>query len=191
MSSRGVNHNEELPEQIRRCLGSSKYIQLATCYHDQPHSSLMTFTYVPAGQALPYEADDCIILTTGESSKKYFNISSNPRVSLLVHDWTTNRQEADPDASSLCNLLYKMNQAQFSTTAVSLNGLATVLPSGSEEDIFFRSKHIHTNDQGNTKQYVEGEGLRVIKVKLQSARISDQRLDHVVKWNAKGEETPF
>ncbi|EPX72837.1 pyridoxamine 5'-phosphate oxidase [Schizosaccharomyces octosporus yFS286] len=190
MSSTSIDH-DQLPVQVKRCLGSSKYIQLATCFQDQPHSSLMTFTYVPAGQALPYEADDCIILTTGENSKKTFNISSNPRVSLLVHDWTTNRQEADQDASSLCSLLYKMNQAQCSTTSVSLNGLATILPRGSEEEMFFRNKHIHTNDQGSTKQYVESEGFRVVKVKLQSARISDQRLDHVVKWNAKGEETPF
>ncbi|KAL2313075.1 Pyridoxamine 5''-phosphate oxidase [Schizosaccharomyces pombe] len=186
-----VDSSHEFPSQIKRCLSSSKYIQLATCFHDQPHSSLMTFTYLPAGSAAPYEVEDCIILSTGENSKKYFNISSNPRVSLLVHDWTTNRQETDPDASSLCTLLYKMNQAQFSNTSVTLNGLATVLPKNSKEEEFFREKHLNTNDKGNTKQYVEGEDMRIIKIKLESARICDQRLNNVQKWNARGDETPF
>ena len=36
--------------------------------------SLMNYTFIPAGDATPYEQDDCIIMTTSRDTKKFINI---------------------------------------------------------------------------------------------------------------------
>lgn len=34
----------------------------------------MNYTFIPAGDALPHEQDDCIIMTTSRDTKKFINI---------------------------------------------------------------------------------------------------------------------
>ncbi|EEB07669.1 pyridoxamine 5'-phosphate oxidase [Schizosaccharomyces japonicus yFS275] len=181
-----------LPENIKRCFQSSKYLHLATCYKDQPHVALMNFTYVPSGEGKPFENDDVIILTMDENSKKYSNIMNNPQVSVLVHDWSAHRRPFEQqDVSSLCALLYDLNQQEISHTSVTLNGLAVILPEGSKEEEFFREKHLQSNSESNTKQYVVPRNYRVVKIHLKSARVCDQRVKGVEKWSANGTVTPY
>lgn len=53
----------------------------------------MSYTYLPRGS--PFDgsahAHPTIIMTTNPSSRKALNLLSNPRVSLLVHDWVSHR----------------------------------------------------------------------------------------------------
>lgn len=43
----------------------------------------MNYTYLPSS---PYSASPVIIMTSNPSSRKTANITTNPNVSLLVHD---------------------------------------------------------------------------------------------------------
>jgi hypothetical protein len=49
-------------------------LHLGTSFQDHPHVSLMNYTFIPAGDALPHEQDDCIIMTTSRDTKKFINI---------------------------------------------------------------------------------------------------------------------
>jgi len=40
----------------------------------------MNYTFIPAGEALPHEQDDCIIMTTSRDTKKFINICAVPPV---------------------------------------------------------------------------------------------------------------
>lgn len=58
-------------------------LHLGTCTNNQPHVSLMNYTYLPSS---PYSTEPTIIMTSNPSSKKANNLVENPNVSLLVHD---------------------------------------------------------------------------------------------------------
>src|SRR5579859_3047222 len=43
----------------------------------------MNYTFIPAGEALPHEQDDCIIMTTSRDTKKFINLVAVCLLSLL------------------------------------------------------------------------------------------------------------
>jgi len=53
-------------------------LHLGTSLSDRPHVSLMNYTFIPSGEAYPYEQDDCIIMTTSRNTKKFINLSAVP-----------------------------------------------------------------------------------------------------------------
>jgi hypothetical protein len=136
-------------------------LHLATSQNDTPHVSLMKYTYLPS---TPFSPLPTIIMTTPPSSQKTLNLQSNPKVSLLVHDWISHRPPtlssspntavaAPPTAtsehrSSLANLLLGLNTASLSRISVSLNGSAKFLEAGSEEESWCKSKHRENNTFG-------------------------------------------
>lgn len=147
-----------LPEEVIHCLENARFLHLATSQNDSPHVSLMKYTYLPA---TPFSNSPTIIMTTPPSSRKTLNLESNPRVSLLVHDWVSHRPptlSSSPNAnqdsisppseqhrSSLANLLLGLNTASLSRISVSLNGTAQFLQSGSEEEAWCKAKHKENN----------------------------------------------
>jgi nitroimidazol reductase NimA-like FMN-containing flavoprotein (pyridoxamine 5'-phosphate oxidase superfamily) len=66
-----------LPQSINSLLEGEKICFLATSQEDQPHLSMMNFTYLPA--------EELIILSTRRNTRKFFNMQKNSAVALLVY----------------------------------------------------------------------------------------------------------
>lgn len=164
-------------------------------------------------------------MTTPPSTTKTTNLTQNPKVSLLVHDWISHRpptlsstasQDGEgrrtgspgPPAarSSLATLLLGMNTASLSRISVTINGLATFVEPGSEQESWLKARHLDNNtfgddqstfstsppaaeEDGGKKSYIEGEEVRVVKVAISDGRISDWQ-GTVQDWVLEGAEVP-
>ena len=138
---------------------STHQLHLATCSDLFPHISLMNYTYLPA---TPFVPCPIIIMTTNPASKKTLNLLSNPRVSLLVHDWVSHRpptsapdpaREGSPPPqatrSSLASLLLNINTSALSSISATINGEARIVDCGSEEERWCKQKHLENNTFGH------------------------------------------
>lgn len=67
----------KLPQPIAALLEEEKICFLATSWNDQPHLSMMNFTYLPE--------EELIILSTRMNTKKFRNMQQNPAVALLFY----------------------------------------------------------------------------------------------------------
>jgi hypothetical protein len=172
------------------------YTYLPTSPYPLPSISSATITASLSGPV--------IILTVQPSSKKALNLLSNPRVSLLVHDWvshrasfssTTNPLSSHPNSdqppvqqSSLAALLTNLNTASLSSISATLFGYAHLIPSGSEQEEFYRK--IHTKNcagAGESMCYIEDQDARIVVVRVSWARVADYK-GLVKNWVASGEE---
>ncbi|KAI9833298.1 MAG: hypothetical protein M1819_003693 [Sarea resinae] len=197
--------SSDLPSEVVTCLKNARYLHLATCDSLWPHVSLMNYTYLPS---TPFTSHPTIVMTTNPSSKKTLNLVNNPRVSLLVHDWISHRpptQTHDPQRegspppqatrSSLASLLLNLNTSAMSSISATINGIARIVEQGSEEETWYKRKHLENNtfeDQprgenwlGNTANgreqegdggrgcFIEGEEVRVVVVSIKDGRIAD------------------
>ena len=71
-------------------LQATRLCYLATHDNQEPHLSLMNFTYI--------QNREIIVLCTRRSTKKFKQLSANPKVAVLVHDFPHVRFEGDaPD----------------------------------------------------------------------------------------------
>jgi hypothetical protein len=131
-------------------------LHLATCDDKTPHISLMSYTYLPS---TPFDPSPTIIMTTNPASRKTNHLLSNPRVSLLVHDWVSHRpptratahgdREGSPPPaatrSSLASLLLNLNTSALSSISTTICGEAKFLESGSEEESWCKARHLENN----------------------------------------------
>ncbi|KAK7962845.1 pyridoxamine 5'-phosphate oxidase [Apiospora aurea] len=195
--SAGDTHKQtvtSLPPEVVQCLDNARFLHLGTCTNNQPHVSLMNYTYLPSS---PYSTEPTIIMTSNPSSKKANNLVENPNVSLLVHDWVSHRpptQGRRPSGgspgpehrSSLASLLQDMNASALSSTSATMNGVATLIPPGSDEERYYREQHLENNtfdteagaEQSRSREdggsvFLAGEEVRVIVVKIRDVRTSD------------------
>lgn len=126
----------------------------------------MNYTYLPS---TPFSPHPTIIMTTNPSSKKTLNLISNPRVSLLVHDWVSHRpptrnpdpaREGSPPPqatrSSLASLLLNINTTALSSISATINGEAQLVESGSEEEKWCKEKHLENNTFGDQAREERG-----------------------------------
>lgn len=183
-------------------------LHLATCIDNTPHVSLMNYTYLPSHPftSETMRAGPVIIMTTNPSSKKTINLVQNPNVSLLAHDWVSSRppnitdRERSPvgartGRSSLANMLMSMNSAAVSSISATINGSATVLETGTEEEKWCKQQHLDNNTfeaqatgseqlfgtsptsartgDGGRGSYIEDEEVKVVVVRIKDGRISD------------------
>ncbi|ORY55249.1 uncharacterized protein BCR38DRAFT_452519 [Pseudomassariella vexata] len=188
----------ELPPDVVQCLENARFLHLATCIDNQPHVSLMNYTYLPSS---PFSTAPVIVMTTNPSSKKTNNLVENPNVSLLVHDWVSHRpptQSRRPSGgspgpehrSSLASLLLNMNSSAISSISATINGTATLVSQGSAEETYYRNQHLENNtfdsenpfvfnqqqtnqEDGGRECFVAGEEVRVIVVSIKDIRTSD------------------
>jgi hypothetical protein len=187
-----------LPPEVDNCLVNARFLHLATCTNNTPHVSLMNYTYLRPS-ASPYSSVPLIIMTTNPSSKKWTNLSSNPSVSLLVHDWVSHRPPTSarrpsggspgPEhRSSLASLLLNLNTSAVSSISATINGEARLVEPGSEEERFYRKAHLENNTfegegpafgaSGGAEEQQsveEEEDVRVIVVGIRDVRISDYK----------------
>jgi len=144
-----------LPDEVVTCLQNARFLHLATCSENIPHVSLMNYTYLPN---TPYSPTPTIIMTTPSTSRKTQNLEANTRVSLLVHDWISHRPPTlsqpgrspspsgpAPRSGSLAELLLGMNTASLSRISATINGVAELVPSGSEEETWYKAQHLANN----------------------------------------------
>lgn len=150
-----------IPPEVVTCLQNARFLHLATCSANIPHISLMNYTYLASS---PYTTSPTIIMTTPPSSRKTHNLADNPLVSLLVHDWVSHRpptmsmpgRSTSPDrsaagrGSSLAELLLGINNASLSRISTTINGLATLIPSDTPEERWYKARHLENNTFGNT-----------------------------------------
>ncbi|KAF2856569.1 pyridoxamine phosphate oxidase-like protein [Plenodomus tracheiphilus IPT5] len=153
-----------LPDEVVTCLQNARFLHLATCSENIPHVSLMNYTYLPS---TPYYQTPIIIMTTPPSSRKTRNLESNTLVSLLVHDWISHRPPTlnqpgrspspslpAPRSGSLAELLLGMNTASLSRISATINGIAELVPSGSEEEVWCKAQHLANNTFGSGEENV-------------------------------------
>ncbi|KAJ5618223.1 hypothetical protein N7528_006866 [Penicillium herquei] len=146
-----------LPTEVISCLKNSRFLHLATCDNLTPHISLMSYTYLPS---TPFDPYPTIIMTTNLASRKTNHLLSNPRVSLLVHDWVSHRPPtrtvnpsggrdgSPPPAatrSSLASLLLNLNTSALSSISTTITGEARFLEPGSEEESWCKERHLENN----------------------------------------------
>ncbi|KAJ5555099.1 hypothetical protein N7461_003569 [Penicillium sp. DV-2018c] len=154
-----------LPSEVISCLKNSRFkltfpasmkLHLATCDDKTPHISLMSYTYLPS---TPFDPHPIIIMTTNPASRKTNHLLSNPRVSLLVHDWVSHRPptraptHGDRDGSpppaatrsSLASLLLNLNTSALSSISTTITGEARFLEPGSEEEVWCKERHLENN----------------------------------------------
>lgn len=193
-----------LPPTVTTCLQNARFLHLATSHSNTPHISLMSYTYLPPSSS-PYTSSPVIIMTTNPSSKKYENLLANPSVSLLVHDWVYHRPPttsgrrlsggAAEGVSPMASLLMNMNSSAVSSISATIGGEARLVEPGTEEDRFYKGKHLENNTfEGQSGGPVFGAGrrdsmvgvaggdgpaeeddVRVIVVGIRDVRISDYK----------------
>ncbi|XHG09319.1 hypothetical protein AWENTII_012388 [Aspergillus wentii] len=177
----------------------------------------MSYTYLPS---TPFDPHPTIIMTTNPSSRKTNHLLTNPRVSLLVHDWvshrpptrapTGDREGSPPPAatrSSLASLLMNLNTSALSSISTTITGTARFLEAGSEEESWCKEKHLENNtfeeEEMNTfgqQQQQIGQrrpslsidsDVRVVTVRVREGRIADWK-GGVRDWTVvtEGEEQP-
>ncbi|KAI0204170.1 pyridoxamine 5'-phosphate oxidase [Astrocystis sublimbata] len=198
-ASAGQTHQQtvsELPQEVVQCLENARFLHLATCVDNQPHVSLMNYTYLPSS---PYSPVPVIVMTTNPSSKKTNNLLINPNVSLLVHDWVSHRPPTQgrrasggspgPEhRSSLASMLINLNTSAISSISATINGTAKLITPGSEEERYYRDQHLENNtfdsegpisfnrqpqEDGGRECFVAGEEVQVILVHVKDIRTSD------------------
>ncbi|GAQ04770.1 pyridoxamine 5'-phosphate oxidase C1952.08c homolog [Aspergillus lentulus] len=175
-------------------------LHLATCDGLTPHISLMSYTYLPS---TPFDPYPTIIMTTNPSSRKTNHLMTNPRVSLLVHDWVSHRpptrapnpsgqRDGSPPPvatrSSLASLLLNLNTSALSSISTTITGTARFLETGSEEEAWCKEKHLENNtfeeELGMFGQQQQAAGhrrpslsidndVRVVTVRVREGRIAD------------------
>ncbi|GFN17340.1 pyridoxamine 5'-phosphate oxidase family protein [Aspergillus tubingensis] len=189
-----------LPTEVISCLKNSRFLHLATCDGLTPHISLMSYTYLPS---TPYDPYPTIIMTTNPSSRKTNHLLTNPRVSLLVHDWVSHRpptRAPNPDGregspppaatrSSLASLLLNLNTSALSSISTTIAGTARFLEPGSEEEAWCKKQHLENNtfeeELGTFGQQLQQQpgqrrpsisidsDVRVVTVQVREGRIAD------------------
>ncbi|AEY96718.1 FAEL264Cp [Eremothecium gossypii FDAG1] len=179
-----------LPDHILHLLKTSKYVHLATASSDGvPSVSLMNYAYL-APESSETEGDThYIVFATSAVTEKYKNITTNPNVSLLIHDWVTAKKlslrknstsaslsggagsEAEEAPSRLLNILQELNQSELSQMSATLKGLAEVIDSSSPDFVLYRDALLKANP--DAKCFVLGDDVVIVKAQITGAKVSD------------------
>lgn len=157
-----------LPPEVSQCLRNARFLHLATIARPTsvdepptPHVSLMNYTFLPQYTWGDSKPEPVILMTTNTQSLKTQNLSANPRVSILVHDWSSHRpptaatvpgneaRSGSPPAaargSSLATLLLNLNTSALSSISTTISGQARFLEAGSEEEKWCKEAHLANN----------------------------------------------
>lgn len=141
-------------------------------------------------------------MTTNPASRKTNHLLSNPRLSLLVHDWVSHRPPtrapggrdgSPPPAatrSSLASLLLNLNTSALSSISTTITGEARFLEPGSEEESWCKERHLENNTFEEEEMSFFGQqqqtdpaarrasmsidsDVRVVTVQVREGRIAD------------------
>ncbi len=154
-----------LPEDIVRLLNASRLCFLGTSESNEPHLSLMNFTY--------YKEMECIIMGTRRDTKKYEQMLSCPSVAVLIHDFPHLAVNDEHTSSA---------KSEGKTCSITLNGYVKVWDAGSEEEAFYRKIHLDNNP--DYKQFIGPDNVAIFLVRIEKARLCNIQ-DKVTHWDPK------
>ena len=146
-----------LPNPVVTLLMASRLCFLATQSSNDPHLSLMNFTY--------YQPEEILIMTTRRNTKKFEQMITNNKVAVLIHDFP--------------NLDIDKNKTNGNTVSITLNGFSNIIH---DENIAIKYRNIHLQKNPDYAQFIEGN--EVIIIRIEKARICDIN-DQVKHWDAK------
>jgi len=149
------------PQPIIDLLQSACLCHMGVTLEDgKTHLCLMNFTYVPE--------DEIIILTTRRNTTKYQAIEKLDLVTLLIHDFPTDKASRAADAG------------YTKTHSITLYGNVSILGGDDAEEM--RSKHLKRHGE-NYSQFIIGENIAVLRVDVSSAKLCNIK-DEVTTWEA-------
>ena len=149
------------PQPIIDLLQSACLCHMGVTLDDgKTHLCLMNFTYVPE--------DEIIILTTRRNTTKYQAIEKLDLVTLLIHDFPTDKASRAADAG------------YTKTHSITLYGNVSILGGDDAEEM--RSKHLKRHGE-NYSQFIIGENIAVLRVDVSSAKLCNIK-DEVTTWEA-------
>ena len=166
-----------LPEKVIDSLSNSKFIHLATSYKDRPHVSLMNFTFINNKD----KNEQLILVATCKNTKKYENLINNKNVSVLVHDWVTNTNNAQSNDSSVLKLLQNINQNQVGDISITLDGYVYQIFNNDDEKYQYY-KDLHLLENPDAKAFINGDDVSFILIKINESKVSDSN-NNVEKFN--------
>lgn len=189
MSSITYKH-DQLPQSVVSLLQQGKFVHLGTANTAGiPDVALMNYYYLASHELYTPESSETgpavgkaaeehtyIILATKKTSVKYKNISENPNVSLLFHDWTTAKnmykkpESSNGDSSNLFKLLQNLNQTELSEVSATLSGQAKIV-TNEKELAYYKTKLLKENPDAEV--YIAGEENSIVLVKITSAKVCD------------------
>lgn len=154
----------ELPNSVVGLLKSKHFVHLATCLDNTPHVSLMNYTYYSQG------INHYIIISTPINTTKYKNMTFNPQVSLLVHDWITCKNSETGRRNSLYELLTNINKAETNSVSVMLGGKAAVVDKTEKSYNLYKSLLLNSgfNDEIQASNYVTSDDNALVLITIDS-----------------------
>lgn len=151
----------EVSKEVGQLLKNAGFVHLGTCLNNMPNVTLMNYTYI--------EDEQAIVLTTNKSSTTYVNVSQNPLVSVLVHDWVTARSRVVEQQPSLLELLQNINQNELSSMSVTLNGKAREV-GGAEAEKYLKQ---HEKANPDAKKFIENQDIALLLVKFDEVKVTE------------------
>lgn len=121
-------------------------------------------------------------------------VSHRPTTSTAARRLSAGTATSPPPDSSLAALLFNLNSSAVSSISATINGEARLVAAGSDEERFYRAKHLEANtfdagadllrresvvgggggaEDGGRGCFVAGEEVRVIVVAIRDVRIAD------------------
>lgn len=179
-----------LPPTVVNLLRASQLCFLSTSYGNDPHLSLMNFTY--------YQEDEVVIMATKRDTKKFRQILQSNTVALLIHDFPhlkldKNSMPTSPknNSETTCNKNEPGNVPNSGCTySITLNGVAEIAKGEYSEKL--RRIHLAANPsyadfiQRNDRiSSTENPDPAIVVVRIESARICNFK-DQVRHWNKNG-----
>ena len=155
------NIRPPFPQPVVDLLQSACLCHMGVTLEDgKTHLCLMNFTYVPE--------DEIIILTTRRNTTKYQAIEKLDLVTLLIHDFPTDKASRAADTG------------YTKTHSITLYGNVSILSGDDAEEM--RSKHLKRHGE-NYSQFIIGENIAVLRVDVSSAKLCNIK-DEVTTWEA-------
>ncbi len=155
----GAEYLPPLPEPVANALSRSCLCFLATSSDDEPHLSLMRFTYM---RSLTNAASELLVMSTRRNTKKFAILMANQHVALLIHDFDSRRLSDEEEAE-------QAHSGGGARVSITLNGCAREETGALGER--YRAAHLAANRK--YKQFIEGDGIAVLTIEIISARVCD------------------
>lgn len=128
-----------LPNPVVNLLVASRLCFLATQTTNDPHLSLMNFTY--------YQPEEILIMTTRKNTKKYEQMVTNKQVAVLIHDFP--------------NLDIDKNKTDGNTVSITLNSVCSIIHN---QDVAAKYRNIHLEKNPDYTQFIEGNEVIIIRI---------------------------
>lgn len=119
-----------------------------------------------------------IVLSTPKDTTKYANMSRNPRVSVLVHDWIKSNKEEGDRRNSLYELLTNINRAEMTNSvSVMLDGNAKILSEDDSDFEFWKLLHLNSGfkDDIQAVNYLTCGDNALVLITIEACKVTDSK----------------